>query len=210
MWFTSYYNQEIAYCDFQSYNWYVLFAYTFMVSIYWIFHFTPAFEGHTSKGILPKTWRWVSTSQIHAFYHIVTRFKSSINPFIYGTVFSFNFVQKKFQKKPPLLFFSRTKQLDGHQLPTSPSSGELTTSATLPLVIREKDVEYQVIEEKHVSHFLLPISVYEGFRDKMRHIHCWKFLFYKLKQLIWIIPTTYNFCFIAHVKNVHTKGNQRL
>lgn len=33
---------------------------------------------------------------------------------------------------------------DNSQLPTSPSSCDLTMTASLPLVIREKDVEYQV------------------------------------------------------------------
>ena len=36
-----------------------------------------------------------------------------------------------------------------------------------------------------------------------------RFSFYKLKQYIIIIPTIDNFCFIAYVKNVDTKGNQR-
>lgn len=48
---------------------------------------------------------------------------------------------------PPRAYYPRledeTKQLDGQPLPTSPSYGELTTSAVLPLIIREKDVEYQ-------------------------------------------------------------------
>ncbi|XP_059151921.1 TBC domain-containing protein kinase-like protein [Physella acuta] len=34
-------------------------------------------------------------------------------------------------------------KLPEHQLPTSPSNGDLTSSAALPLVIREKDIEYQ-------------------------------------------------------------------
>ena len=50
----------------------------------------------------------------------------------------------------------------------------------------------------------------EGFRDKMRHINFLRFLFYTLKHYILIIPTTDNFCFDAHVKNVDTRGNQRL
>ena len=36
------------------------------------------------------------------------------------------------------------------------------------------------------------------------------FLFYTLKHYILEIPTTDNFCFDAHVKNVDTRGNQRL
>ncbi|CAL1543296.1 unnamed protein product [Lymnaea stagnalis] len=35
------------------------------------------------------------------------------------------------------------KSPEPQQLPTSPSYGEMTSSATLPLVIREKDIEYQ-------------------------------------------------------------------
>ena len=49
-----------------------------------------------------------------------------------------------------------------------------------------------------------------GFRDKMRRIHFIIFLFLKFYPYILITPTTNNFCFIALVKNVDTRGNQRL
>ncbi|XP_035829276.1 TBC domain-containing protein kinase-like protein [Aplysia californica] len=41
------------------------------------------------------------------------------------------------------LLEEESKVVETQSLPTSPSSGELTSSASLPLVIREKDVEYQ-------------------------------------------------------------------
>ena len=38
-----------------------------------------------------------------------------------------------------------TRSCSAGDLPTSPSSGDLSESSRLPLVIREKDVEYQVM-----------------------------------------------------------------
>ena len=51
------------------------------------------------------------------------------------------------------------------------------------------------------------ITIFEGFWDKMGHIHFLSFSFYKLKQKMAIIPTTDNFCAMAHIKNVDTRGN---
>ena len=63
----------------------------------------------------------------------------------------------------------------------------------------------------HVKYFFFICrSTFKGFRDKLIHIHFLRFSFYKLKQLILIVPTTDNFCFIAHIKKVDTEDNQKL
>ena len=53
-------------------------------------------------------------------------------------------------------------------------------------------------------------KAYDGFRDKMRPIHFSIFLFCMLKHYILIIPTTDNFCSIAHIQNVDSRGNKSL